>query len=419
MNVDANVNDVLLQRLPRRCYRGSTWREALARKQSRLLAEFLRKNSASKLADDQEEMASQDLDVEVHIQTTLSYDLLYQIFILLPAESLFRLQFVCKQWFSLINSTVFVSTHAQQTETVLISQQLSFWPRGSEGKPKSYFHFLSLDDWGSSFVESSVAGLFNVRASYDGLILASTGRVKRLILINPVTGKHIELPLGAACHPLCESFGIAFCNQSKMYKVVHLFREISGSIGCEILSIRTRNWTRIEGPPELLRIRQIPVSIDGSLYWLSSKRGRDYFVSLNVHDEKFVSKKLPVKRVGSDRLLEIGGNLGFVTHAELSILQVWILISDGESRECWMRRYSINMNVGFTHCIPICSRRNGQELVLESIGNQLYLYNFDRDEIKPVNSGSDDEPWFGKINRLYIPHQNTLVSCGNHNLITL
>lgn len=415
MDVDGNANDVLHQRVVRRRFRGSTWREALARKQSRLLADFLRKNSASKLklADDREEMASD------HIQRTLSYDLLYQIFILLPAESLFRLQFVCKQWFSLINSAVFVRAHAQQAETVLISQQLSFCPQGSQGEPKSYFHFLSLDDWGSNFMESSVADLLNIQASYDGLILASTRRIKRLILMNPMTGKYIELPLGAACHPLCESFGMAFCTEAKSYKVVHLFREVSASIGCEILSIRTRNWTRLEGPLELLRIRQIPVSIDGSLYWLSSKRGRDSFICFNVHHEKFVSKKLPVKRVGSDRLLEIGGNLGFVTHAELNILQVWILIADGDSRECWIRRYSISLNVGFTHCIPICSRRNGQEMVLESLGNQLYVYNFDGDEMKPVNSVSDDEPWFGKIYRLYIPHQSTLVACGNHSLITL
>lgn len=413
-DANANANERLHQRLPRRRFRGPSWREAFARKQSRLLAEFLRKHSALKLASSQDEMASQDLDIAVHIQTTLSYDLLYQIFMLLPAESLFRLQFVCKQWFSLINNAIFITSHAQQSETILISQQLSFWPQVN---PRSYFHFLSLDDWGSNFVESSVAELVTVQASYDGLILASTGTRKSLILMNPVTGKHIELPLGAACHPLCESFGMAFCNQAKTYKVVHLFRETSRSIGCEILSIRTRNWTRIRGPPELLRIRQIPVSIGGSLYWLSSKP-RDYFVSINVHDEKFVSKKLPVRRVGTDRLLEIGGNLGFVTHAELNMLQVWILIADGESGEYWMKRYSINLNVGFTHCIPICSRRNGQEMVLESIGNQLYVYNLDRDEMKPVNSGSDDEPWFGRINRLYIPHRNTVVSCSHHSLAT-
>lgn len=412
MDADANANaNDRLHRLPRRRYRGPTWREALSRKQSRLLAEFLRRSSALKLASSQDEMVSQGLD---HIQSTLSYDLLYQIFMLLPAESLFKLQFVCKQWFSLINNAAFIASHAQQSETVLISQQLSFWPQGN---PRSYFHFLNLDEWGSNFVESSVAELVTIHTSYDGLILANTGNRMNLILMNPATGKHMELPLGAPCHPLCESFGMVFCSQAKTFKVVHLFRETSRSIGCEILSIRTKNWTRVQGPPELLRIRQIPVSIDGSLHWLSSKR-RDYFVSINVQDEKFVSKQLPVRRVGTDRLLEIGGNLGFVAHAELNILQVWISIADGQSGECWMKRHSINLNVGLTHCIPICSRRNGQEMVLESSGHHLYVYNHDRDEMKLVNSGSVDEPWFGRINRLYMPHRNTIVSCGDHSLVT-
>lgn len=409
VHAHANANDTVHLLFRRRRLRGSpTWREVLSRKQSRLLAKFLRNNSASK-----QEMASQDSDVEVRIQTTLSHDLLYQIFMLLPADSLFKLQFVCKQWFSLINSPIFVTNHARKSETILISQQLSFLPQVSKGKlPESYFHVLSLDDWCSNFVESSVGDLASVRASYDGLILASGGKRKKLIFMNPVTGKYIELPLGAPSPPLCESFGIAFCSEGETYKVVHLFREALGSIGCEILSIRTRSWRRIEGPSEPLRARQIPVSIGGTLYWLSSKRGRDYFVSMDVFDEKFVSKKLPARRGGSDRLVEIGGNLGFVTRVEVNMLQVWILNDDCGSRESWMKGYSINVDVGFTHCIPICSRRNGEEMVLECVGNHLYVYNFEREEMKLVNSGCDDEPWFGKINRLYFPHCNTLV-CKN------
>lgn len=410
-----NADDMVLQLLPRRRYRGSpTWREALSRKQSRLLAEFLRKSSALK-----QERASGDQDTEVQVQTTLSHDLLYQIFMLLPADSLFRLQFVCKQWFSLINSPSFVTTHARRSETVLISQQLSFLPQGPKGKPKSYFHFFSLDDWGSEFIESRVGDLASVRASYGGLILASGGKRKRLILMNPITGKYIELPSGAPSHPLCESYAIAFCREAKTCKVVHLFRETLGSIGCEIMSICTRSWRRIEGPSELLRIRQIPVSIAGTLYWLSSKRGRDYYVSMDVFDEKFVSKKLPVKRGGNDRLIEIGGNLGFVTHVEVNVLQVWILVDGGGSRESWTKRYSIDVGGGLTHCVPICSRRNGEEMVLECVGNHLYVYNLEREEMKLVKSGCDEEPWFGKINRLYFPHCNTLASCGDQSLITL
>ncbi|XP_042035084.1 putative F-box only protein 15 [Salvia splendens] len=239
-------------RLPRPRLRGATWREALARKQSRLVAEFLWRNSSSKQADARGETASRDTNKE--------------IFVLLPAESLFRLQFVCKQWFGLINSSIFVSSHAEKSETVLISQQMAFWPRGCAGKPKAYFHFLSLDGLRSSFVESSVDDLVSVRASYDGVILGFNSRRKRLVLMNPITGKYVDLPLGVSCHHLCESFSIAFCSEAKTYKVVHLFREVLGGVGCEILSVETREWRSIEEPLELVRIRQNLVSVGGSLH---------------------------------------------------------------------------------------------------------------------------------------------------------
>ncbi|KAG6390276.1 hypothetical protein SASPL_148008 [Salvia splendens] len=167
--------------------------------------------------------------------------------------------FVCKQWFGVINSSVFVSSHARKSETVLVSQQMAFWPRGCVGMPKAYFHFLSLDGLRSSFVESSVDDLGSVRASYDGLILGFNSRRKRLVLMNPITG-----------------------------------------------TLRRGNGGD-RGALELVRIRQNPVSVGGSLHWLGARRGRDCFVSLDVCDEKFVTKQLPVKRAWGDRLVEIAG----------------------------------------------------------------------------------------------------------------
>ncbi|KAL1533807.1 F-box protein-like protein [Salvia divinorum] len=392
--------DTVHQRLPRPRLRGATWREALARKQSRLVAEFLRRSSSSKQAGAQGETASQGRNIEVQIQANLSHDLLYQIFMLLPAESLFRLQFVCKQWFGLINSSIFVTSHAQKSEMVLIAQQVAFWPRGGVGKPKAYFHFLSLDGLRSSFVESSVDDLGSVRASYDGLVLGLNSRRKRLVLMNPMTGKYVDLPLGVSCHHLCESFGIAFCSESKTYKVVHLFREVLGGVGCEIMSLETRKWRRVEEPLQLVRIRQTPVSVGGSLHWLAARRGHDCFVSLDVFDEKFVTKKLPVKRAWGDRLVEIAGDLGFVSRAEVNALEVWILSELGG--ECnWIKRCRIDLRADFVHCIPVCSRRDGKEMVLECVKGRLCVYDFDREEMRLVSSGSSDddggeEPWFGK-----------------------
>ncbi|KAK6129609.1 hypothetical protein DH2020_036654 [Rehmannia glutinosa] len=106
------------------------------------------------------------------------------------------------------------------SETVLICQKLT--PLEPD---MSYFHVLDLDHGKSSFIESSLVESFDIRASCDGLVLATTE--KNLILMNPVTRKNIMLPLGAWGNFGDESFGVAFCNEAKTYKVARLFRERS------------------------------------------------------------------------------------------------------------------------------------------------------------------------------------------------
>ncbi|XP_047975098.1 F-box protein At5g49610-like [Salvia hispanica] len=413
--------DTVRQFIPK-WHKGATWKEALARKQSRLMAEFFRRNSSSKPAD------AQDQNTEVQIQANLSHDLLYQIFMLLPAESLFRLQFVCKQWFALINSSIFVTSHAQKSDTVLISQQMAFCPRGSVGKPKAYFHFLSLDDLGSSFVESSVNDLDRVLASYGGLILGTNLRRKRLVLMNPMTGKYVDLPLGVlllSCKHLYKSFGIAFCSETKTYKVVHLFYGHLGGVGCEILSVETRKWRRITRCLQSVQLGETMLSVGRSVHLLGDGDWYDCVVSLDVCDEKFVAKKLPVERIWKDMLVEMGGDLGFVSHVKGNALEVWIL-SELEG-ECWMKKCRIDLSGDFAYCIPICSRRDGSEMVLECHRGRLCVYDFGRDETRLISSGSSSgggggdyfdyekemRPWSAMTNKIYIPHLNTLVSCGD------
>ncbi|KAK4391222.1 hypothetical protein Sango_2185500 [Sesamum angolense] len=261
------------------CKRLTTIRFTGAERRRLLLDVFLYERSTQRLPNAQEETESRDFETEVQNQVTLPHDLLFKIFGLFPAESLFRLQ---------------------------------------EDGIKSYFHFLHLDHRDDFFIESSVIDLLvDIRASCDGLLLATVGKNKNLILINPITRKHSAFPLGFVAKSSDESYGIAFCNKTNTYKVVHLFREKSGCTGCEILSISARKWTRVEGPNSsdlLPNIRKSPLSIHGSLHWMPTEHRCDHIITMNVKDEKFIAKKLPVRWAVKDRLIEIGGNLGFVSH---------------------------------------------------------------------------------------------------------
>lgn len=90
------------------------------------------------------------------------------------------------------NSSIFIRCHAEQSETVLIRQEVTLThshPAGDEfGRPlwphevekwKRCFQFLDFKRRSSNSMESSVFELVHVRASYDGLVLETS-----LILMN-------------------------------------------------------------------------------------------------------------------------------------------------------------------------------------------------------------------------------------------
>lgn len=390
----------------------STWSFG-DRRRRELLVEFLHQVSAQNQKNAEGETSSQDLNAEVQNQVTLSDDLLFKILILLPADTLFRLQFVCKNWFSLIKSSVFIRCHAQLSEFVLICRRLTLPPPSlrSQGKPKSYFHIIDLEDGGNKFMESSIVGLGCIQASYNGLLLATNENSESLIFINPLTRKHVLLPSGTKGNFFVESFGIAFCDKLKTYNIVHLFSYRTGRTGCEILSVRAREWRRVSEPPlELLAYTgHSQVTVGGSLYWLF-QHGPDFFLSLNLHDGKFISRDLPVACSPRDRLLDIDGNLGFVSNAEADVMHVWILITDGVAGENWVRKHSINVSVYSVFAHPICWR-SGKGLVVLMV-NAVYVYSFETGEMKLVRSrtGDDEVVWADRIENEYVPHRDTLAS---------
>lgn len=308
---------------------------------------------------------------------TLIDDLLFKILILLPAHTLFRLQFVSKKWFQLINSPIFIECHARQSVTVLICRKLTF---SGEEELRSYFYFMDLDRVGNNFIKSISVELYDVLASRDGLILARFGEYEKLMILNPITRKQLVLPMLKSSRIIQEWFGIAFSNEAKTYKIVHVYSNEVGCISCNILSLSTRKWRWIEGPlyNQLDDMWGVPLTVGESLYWI--KRPCDYYLSMNLKDEKFVSKNFPIGYMAYwDKLVEIEGRLGFVHHAQVDVMQVWVLMDEGRSAENWVRLYSFSLGmVDNKFYMPICCTRNGMEIVIEGPNHMLYVYNFER-----------------------------------------
>ncbi|XAR69402.1 hypothetical protein NMG60_11000960 [Bertholletia excelsa] len=356
----------------------------------------------------------------------LPIDLIFKILLLLPAESLHKASFVCKAWFNLINSSNFVEDHLCQCESVLIyrqsvsqrrldtfsveakfgqSEEWSMFSRGE--RPKYYINFLEVKDGKGKVCESKISGIKNILASCNGLILATCQQNRGLLVMNPVTRKVIILPLGTLLQR-DESYGFAFCPLTREYKVVHLFRDESGHIGCEILNLGMRLWQAVDGPSFGLfrKFCYKPVAAIGALHWLPSKQGSNYLVYMGMDDEKFHSRTLPNSSGINDRLVEIGGSLGFVTHVALDRTEVWIL--KGLVGGDWLKLHVIT-SCKIVDLIPLSTLWYGREMIFKGRGDSsFHVYNFEIEVMREVEKEGEENYYHHHSS--YLPHVHSLAT---------
>ncbi|CAH9136775.1 unnamed protein product [Cuscuta epithymum] len=387
-------------------------------------------------------------------KTWIPFDLLFKIFLLLPADTLCRVSFVCKTLFNMITSPNFIEAHLRRSETVLLTlisnyenhnKSLPFAPQPHSQSIVHFFQLWELHSGESSKIPvQNLARIDSVLASCDGLVLAKLKTTRGLVVVNPSSRKHLRFPLGTAGFSP-ESFGLMRRGHMGEYKVVHLFRDKYLHARCEILSLPTRSWHAVDGPPLTVQqhiILHPPVSATGAMYWLPGRAYCTHIVSLGYDDERFLIIPLPIISTKNDRLVEVGGGLlSFVTHATMHLIQVWILRrrDGGDVEGYWIKRYSINRNYDVTGMVPICT--SGREMVFSrQRKNLLHVCDLESDEMKEItlhtekmNGAADEQdeiadeqdeiadeqdeidginPEVDSVSEFtsYIPHVNSLVS---------
>uniref|UniRef100_A0A5B6YQE0 F-box domain-containing protein n=1 Tax=Davidia involucrata TaxID=16924 RepID=A0A5B6YQE0_DAVIN len=359
----------------------------------------------------------------------LPKDCVANILVRLPLESLQRSRFVCKLWYKMVNSSIFIDAHLCRSETVLIFLtkgpmtsipqekpntfsveanlfQPQFLPLFlMDPKSKYYIQFMEINDGKCKMGEFNATCLGNIRATCNGLILLDNKMKKGgVIVMNPVTRKLIALPVGTSFPPHNESYGLAFCNSTREYKLVHLFRDEMHYIGCEILILGTRSWRVVDGPYLGLFswFGYNPVFAIGALHWVPDVDRSEYIVSMTMDNEKFHKIPLPKSSRSRDRIVEMGGLLCFVTHEETNQIDVWILRSlFGED---WIKQHTIKLGC-LKNMVPLyCSRIMG-EMIFKDKKGFLCAYDFQSQVMKTVEM----EVGF-PINGCHLPHVNSLVS---------
>lgn len=369
----------------------------------------------------------------------LPKDCISNILVRLPIESLHRSRFVCKPWHKIVNTRTFIDTHLHRAENVFIfldshqyfhrfsskslpkekpntfSLEAKLFQRQNvhvfnqpDISPSSKFHlkYMEIKDGKSKIGEFNATCLGRIRATCNGLILLDNKMKKGgLIVMNPVTKEFDPLPLGSIYPSHDESYGLAFCESAREYKVVHLFRDEMQFVGCEILKLGTRYWIPVDGPSFGLFnwFGYDPVFAIGGLHWSPEIDHYDYIVSMGVDDEKFIKIPLPKNTRYNERIIEMGGFLCYVAHEEMNQIDVWIL--KNLSADNWTKNYTITVGC-IRDMVPLyCSRFNG-EMVLKDKDGTLYSYDFELQVMRRVDIGKGCFYADG----CFFPHVNSLVS---------
>ncbi|KAM0049944.1 putative F-box domain-containing protein [Helianthus debilis subsp. tardiflorus] len=356
----------------------------------------------------------------------LSNDMIFKILLMLPAKDLVKLSTVCKTWRKLINSPNFVEAHMSVCEPVL-----TFLKHSSESRPNMF----SIDGNNGSFTlfepsssktrdrqiysmefksrkskvsDLNICGFGDILATCDGLLLA-TNKSGTLLVLNPTTRKLVPVKPGTMVPPHDESYGFVFSNHTREYKLVHLLLDDMGHIDSEILSLKTMSWKGCTVPSfGLFRdFRHKPVAVSGVLYWLPGDNDVNYFVSMNIDEEKFVRNALPVNSTGpNDRLMENCALLNFIAQMTVYRIQVWTLKTD-ECVGIWVKRYTINMDYDITGLVPIFMARDGRYVMFKLSRDAVYEYDVEEEEMEEVSVD-------GNLSfKMALPHMNTLVSLEN------
>lgn len=365
------------------------------------------------------------------------------ILIRLPLESLQISRFVCKPWYNMINSSLFIDAHLGRSETVLIfitpilKESLIVFtiPLIPKEKPntfsveekllqlesvpifkrpiinpisKYYIKYLEIKDGKSKIGDFNASCLGKIKATCNGLILLeNTMKRGGLVVMNPVTRNLTALPLGTLYPSHKESYGIVLCHLTSEYKVVHLFRDELGFIGCEIINVGMGgSWRLVNGPDFGLFawFGYKPVFAIGALHWVPQIDHSEFLVSMEINKEKFQTIMLPKTSRTHDGIVEMGELLCFVTHEEINQMDIWIL--KGLYGEKWIKQHSITVGCIMDMVPLFCSRINEEIIFKRDEDGSLYAYNFQQEVMIKVEMPNECSSLLGSC----LPHVSSLIT---------
>lgn len=359
-------------------------------------------------------------------------EMVWEILIRLPVQSLARCKSVSKAWLAIISDPSFVVAHLQCSKerqhqnpsSLLVTPQILVEPGPVVGAFSTSIRFYrwSLQEdqedtkgtatlaYGRNFPATEFSEV-STMAHCDGLMLLPTDT--KAYVFNPATRDAIALSQSQHKHDDCLLVGLGLDTSTGKYKVARAFYRSRSSemvaMGMEVFTINGEedSWREtLVDPPYPLLDPQTATHCKGHLFYFMDRENNQQYVPqgllrFSLVDETFGVTPLPpslydmIEDEGEDvHLDELGGELYATIFIE-GLQQVLIFVTSDVLNPDWNCRYAIDLRDKF---YPLALHASGR--ILMRGGNQVIDYNleydiahkdgiFDMDDIRYLGPNED------------------------------
>ncbi|XP_059644241.1 putative F-box protein At3g16210 [Cornus florida] len=328
------------------------------------------------------------------IHQLLPENVVIEILLRLPVNSLIRARAVCKNWYTIIINPSFVSEHYDHPSN---SARLFVhrYDEISSGYAFSLFPDQTLAGYPPAYQNVVVDMFFYMDVSlYNGILcLSSRNQSKGFALWNPATREFRSLPVFRLNFPpdvviFKEIFGFGLDPITNDYKVVWIWdtldsnEAIRGPYQAAVYTLSTDSWRylgHVATPYTTIYNPQSNTCINGVHYWRTTNKENDHplILSFDMGNELFHN----IRDIPSSHgvLASYNNSLALIDADSRPFVDIWVMREEG----CWTKLFTFEIIRGVDR--PLGFWKNGQ-LFMESDDGFMTLYDPVTHEIKDLGT---------------------------------
>ncbi|KAF5728002.1 hypothetical protein HS088_TW21G00144 [Tripterygium wilfordii] len=333
------------------------------------------------------------------------FDLVVEILIRLPVNSIARFKLVSKRWCSSISNPHFIASqleHAKRKKDQCLLLSCT---------TQENLQFYSVKDGALANFEYSAPSIddsYHVMPSCNGLVCFYGINFGGINVCNPITKNLIKLPSSDSMLECLLSCGFGFSEVNHEFKVIKMSRRKQTVIGndddlkFEIHTLGSQSWRNVQSKPSAtLQNRKPPVFANGFFYWLtanSSVPGCFSIVSFDIDKEVFGVVDPPgdlLRKKWFVSCLEVlGGNLCFVDldFESKRRMDIWVFRGNDLG---WSQESIVHESEPLDLARPVAI--NGREVLLLGFQGLKYClswYNLKSRSFRPLEIKGTPPPTF-------------------------